>query len=192
MEKGLLIIISGPSGVGKGTVREYLIKEKILNLVYSVSCTTRKPREGEVEARDYFFVSVEEFKKRIEENRFLEYANFCGNYYGTPKEFVESLRNLAKNVIVEIDTSGALQVIHKLKSDKKAISIFIVAPSFEDLEKRIRGRKTESEEGIQKRLAKAKEELKLQSLYNYVVVNDEPEKCAARIKDIILANLKSR
>lgn len=192
MEKGLLIIISGPSGVGKGTVRQYLEKEKDLNLIYSVSCTTRKPRIGEVEARDYFFVSPEEFKKRIEENRFLEYANFCGNYYGTPNEFVESLRNLSKNVIVEIDTSGARQVIHKLKDDKKTVSIFIIAPTFEDLEKRIRGRNSESEEKIKARLEKAKEEFELQKFYDYVVVNDEPEKCADRIKEIILKKLNRK
>jgi len=189
MEKGLLIIISGPSGVGKGTVRNYLMDNDKLNLVYSISCTTRKPRNEEKDGVDYFFVSKEEFLKRVKEDKFLEHAEFCGNMYGTLKEYVEKQRNKGKNVIVEIDTCGAKQVLEKLDK-KREISIFITCPDLEELEKRIRGRNTESEEKIRERLNKAKEELNLASSYDYVVDNIDPSECAKKIKQIIKNNLK--
>ncbi len=189
MKKGLLIIISGPSGVGKGTVRSYIMDDISLNLAFSVSCTTRAPREGEVDGRDYFFISKEEFEQKIKEDRFLEHAYFCGNYYGTLNDYVEKLRNEGKNVIVEIETQGARQILAKLNGDDE-ISIFIIPPSLEELERRIRGRKTETEEKIKERLAKAEEELKLAPLYDYVVQNVTPKTCGEEIKQIIKNKLK--
>lgn len=189
MKKGLLIIISGPSGVGKGTVRSFLMDEPSLKLAFSVSCTTRSPRAGEVDGRDYFFISHEEFEKRLSNNAFLEYAEFCGNCYGTLKDYVENLRNEGKNVIVEIETQGARQIISKLNEDDE-ISIFITCSSLSELERRIRGRKSENEESIFSRLNKAREELKLAPLYDYVVDNDDPKKCATAIKQIIKNKLK--
>ena len=185
MEKGLLIILSGPSGVGKGTVRQYLMEDSSLNLVYSVSCTTREPRDREVDGRDYFFISKEQFLKGIDEGLFYEHAQFCGNYYGTPKSYVEKLRNEGKNVIVEIETNGARQLISKMNHQKE-ISIYIMPPDFEELERRIRGRKTETEDVIMQRLYKAREEIKLKDLYDYNVTNITPEQCAGEIKKIII------
>lgn len=189
MRKGLLIIISGPSGVGKGTVRQFIMDDPSLNLAFSVSCTTRSPRAGEINGREYFFISKEEFEKYISEDRFLEHTYFCGNYYGTLIDFVDKLRNEGKNVIVEIETNGAKQIISKLKGEDE-ITIFIVPPSLEELEKRIRGRKTETEDVIKQRMEKAKEELKLQTLYDFVVKNITPEQCGEEIKQIIKNHLK--
>ncbi len=189
MKKGLLIILSGPSGVGKGTIREYLMKDDTVNLKYSISMTTRSPREGEVNGRDYFFVTHEEFLDALKNHKLLEHAKFVDNYYGTPKDYVEKLRNEGKNILLEIETKGAKQVIDKMHSDDE-ISIFLVPPSLEELEKRIRGRKTESDEVIKKRLAKAKRELKKEVLYDYVVVNDTPKNAAERIIQIIQSRLK--
>ncbi len=184
MDKGLLIIISGPSGVGKGTVREFLMKDKNLNLNYSISCTTRKPRNGEIDGKDYFFLSKEQFIKDLNDNMFLEYAEFCGNYYGTPKNYIEKLRNEGKNVILEIETTGARKLI-PLMDHKKEISIFILPPSLKELESRIRGRNTEPENIIIERLEKAKIELLLAKEYDYQVINDTPLSCANKIVDII-------
>ncbi len=189
MRKGLLIIISGPSGVGKGTVRQFIMNDPSLNLAFSVSCTTRAPRIGEVNGREYFFITKKEFEKNIKEEKFLEYAYFCGNYYGTLIDFVDKLRNEGKNVIVEIETNGAKQIISKLNGNDE-ISIFIIPPSLEELEKRIRGRKTETEDVIKQRMEKAKEELKLQKLYDFVVQNITPEQCGEEIKQIIKNKLK--
>ena len=188
MKRGLLIVLSGPSGVGKGTVRKVLM-EKDLNLAYSISMTTRTPRQGEIEGEDYFFVSVEEFKKAIKENKLLEHAVFVNNYYGTPKEYVEKLRNEGKNVILEIETQGARNVIDQYKDDDKFITIFILPPSMEELESRIRGRRTEEEEIVQERLNKAKRELKLKDLYQYNVINNTPDQAAGEIEAIIRAKL---
>ncbi len=184
MKKGLLIILSGPSGVGKGTVRPYLMENKEIGLTYSISMTTRNPRNGEVNGVDYFFVSHEEFLDAIKKRKLLEHATFVNNSYGTPKEYVEKLREEGKNVLLEIDTNGAKQVMKKMHGDGE-ISIFLVPPSLEELEKRIRGRKTETEETIKKRLIKAKRELKKQDLYNYVVVDDTPLQAANEIINII-------
>lgn len=189
MKKGLLIIISGPSGVGKGTVRNYLMEKNNLNLAYSISCTTRTPRKEEKEGVDYFFISKEDFLNKIKNGEFLEHADFCGNMYGTLKSYVESLRNKGKNVIVEIDTCGAKQILNQLDKNDE-LSIFITCPSLEELENRIRGRQTESEEKIKERLKKAKVELKLARNYDYVVDNIDPKECAKEIKQIIKNNLK--
>ncbi len=189
MVRGLLVIISGPSGVGKGTVRQFLMQDKSLNLHYSISCTTRKPRNGEVEGKDYFFLTKDQFIKDIGNNMFLEYAEFCGNYYGTPKTFVDKLRDEGKNVILEIDTTGARKLIPSMNHQNE-IAIFIEPPNFKELENRIRGRKTEAEAVILERLEKAKFELTLAKEYDYQVVNDIPENCANQIIKIIKERIK--
>ena len=186
MKKGLLIVFSGPSGVGKGTVRQCFMDDPRLNLAYSISMTTRKPREGEVEGKDYFFVTREEFEAAVERGELLEHAEFVGNYYGTPLPYVEKLRNEGKNVILEIEVEGMKQVVEKCSD---AVTIFIIPPSMEELERRIRGRKSEAEDVIQKRLEKAGRELKLQDNYKYVVCNDIPEVAANKIVEIILDEL---
>lgn len=175
MERGLLIVFSGPSGVGKGTIRNLFINNQELNLAFSISMTTRKPRANEVDGVDYFFVSQEEFRQAIENDELLEYAEFVGSSYGTPKSYVEKLRNQGKNVLLEIEVQGALQVQAKVKD---ALSIFIVPPSFEELERRIRGRRSEPEEIIQQRLAKASAELEMMGQYKYVICNDDPQLAA--------------
>lgn len=188
MSRGLLIILSGPSGVGKGTVREMLFKDESLNLAYSISMTTRLPRPNERDGIDYFFVTKEEFEKNIETGLLLEYAQFVGNYYGTPKNYVEELLNNGKNVVLEIEVQGALQVMSKCP---EALTIFLVPPSFEELEKRIRGRRTEKEEVIKERLNKARKELETKDNYKYVVVNDEVLKAKEAIANIIKTNLEA-
>lgn len=185
MKKGLLIVLSGPSGVGKGAVRKVLMKDDSLNLAYSVSMTTRNPRNGEVDGEDYFFVTLETFENNIKNGELLEYAKFVSNYYGTPKFYVEKLRNEGKNVLLEIETNGARQVMKKVKNDDRFVSIFLLPPNFKELEDRIRGRKSESEEVIQERLNKANKELALQNLYMYQVTNVTPEQAAEEISNII-------
>ena len=187
--KGLIVVLSGPSGVGKGTVRKILMEDKSLNLAYSISMTTRKPRVGEVDGEDYFFVSQEVFDKAVENGELLEHARFVNNSYGTPKPYVEKLRNEGKNVILEIETQGARSVMEKYKDDNLFISIFILPPSFEDLEKRIRGRRTEEESVVQERLNKAKSELELKTLYDFNVINFTPEQAATEISNIIKSKI---
>ena len=177
MKRGLLIILSGPSGVGKGTVREQLFKEESLNLAYSISMTTRYKRPGEKEGIDYFFVDVDTFKKKIEQGELLEYAQFVGNYYGTPKA----------NVVLEIEVQGALQVMKKVPD---ALTIFLVPPSMEELEKRIRGRRTEAEDVIKERLDKARREIATKDQYKHVVVNDDVMRAKDDIVKIIEENMK--
>ncbi len=183
-ERGLLVVLSGPSGVGKGTVRKALFAMPEQNFVYSVSMTTRKQRPGEVDGVDYYFVSKEEFEARIKENKFLEYAEFVGNYYGTPLDKVEEQLSLGKEVILEIEVEGALQVRDKVKD---AVLIFLVPPSKEALYHRLHSRGTESEEVIAERIAKANREFKLAYKYDYIVVNDEVVNAADRIMAIIRA-----
>ena len=192
MAKGLLIVLSGPSGVGKGTVRRQIFKDKSLNLAYSISMTTRSPRAKEIEGVDYFFVSKEEFLKGIEEDKFLEHATFVGNYYGTPKEYVEKLREKGKNVFLEIEVEGAKQVLSKYQGDEGVLSIFLLPPSLDELEKRIRGRRSEEEEIIQERLNKAKREINLKTNYQYNVLNDNIYRASDEIRDIIKNKLNSR
>ncbi len=187
MKRGLLIILSGPSGVGKGTIRKYFETNDQLNLAYSTSMTTRKPRQGEVDGQDYFFSTKEDFEKAIQKGELLEYAEFVGNYYGTPVAEVERLRNEGKNVLLEIEVQGAHQVQEKCPD---ALSIFIIPPSMEELEKRIRGRRSEPEEIIQQRLAKADHEMKMLSKYKYIVCNDDPKLAAQIIETIILRHME--
>ena len=144
----MLIILSGPSGVGKGTVREELFKDESLNLSYSISMTTRKPRPAETEGVDYFFVDEKTFVDKIAQGGLLEWARFVGNYYGTPKDNVDRLLDEGKNVVLEIEVQGALQVMKKCPD---ALTIFLVPPSLEELERRIRGRRTESEDIVKER-----------------------------------------
>ena len=182
MKKGLLIIMSGPSGVGKGTIRKYFMNDDSLRLAYSISMTTRKPRENEVDGVDYIFTSREHFEEAIRKGELLEWAEFVGNYYGTPLAHVEKLRNEGKNVLLEIEVQGADQVRQKCPD---ALSIFIIPPSMEELEKRIRGRRSEPEEIVQQRLAKAENEMKLVCNYKYIVCNEDPQLAAELISSII-------
>lgn len=183
-ERGLLVIISGPSGVGKGTIRKALFEIPDNNFCYSVSMTTRKPRPGEIDGVDYFFVTRDQFEKRIKSNGFLEYAEFVGEYYGTPIDFIETMMEKGKEVIVEIEVEGALQVREK---NPEAVFIFIVPPSRKVLIDRLKNRGTDSLETIKKRIDKAEREFHLAYKYDYIVVNDEVVNAADRIYAIIRA-----
>lgn len=183
--RGLLIVLSGPSGVGKGTVRTALFNMKGHDLIYSVSMTTRPPRDGEVDGRDYYFVTREEFEKRIQENKFLEYAEFVNHYYGTPADLVEQQLAEGKEVVLEIEVQGALQVREKIKND--AVFIFIAPPSLSAIYERLKARGTESMEIVKARCEKAAREVKLAYLYDYIVVNDTVENAADKIMAIIRA-----
>ena len=182
MKKGLLIILSGPSRVGKGTSLKEFVNDPKLNLAYSVSMTTRPMRPGEVEGVNYNFVDHATFEKAIREGELLEYAEFVGNYYGTPVKNVEKLRNQGKNVLLEIEVQGCQQVMEKCPD---ALTIFIIPPSMEELEKRIRGRGTEPEEIVQQRLSKAAREMEMVSQYKFVVCNEDPGLAASIISLII-------
>lgn len=183
-EKGLLIVLSGPSGVGKGTVRKELFKQEDLGFQYSISMTTRKPREGEVDGVDYFFKSREEFETLIEQGKLLEYAEFVGNYYGTPVDYVRQTIMDGKDVFLEIEVQGARQIREKFP---EALFIFLAPPSLSELENRIVGRGTETQEVIANRLKTAKEEIEMMDLYDYVVENDTVESACDKIKAIVVA-----
>ena len=179
---GKLFVISGSSGVGKGTViNEFLKKHPDFKL--SISCTTRNKRDGEENGVNYFFLSKEEFNICINNNEFLEWAEFSGNFYGTKKSFVEQCLNNGENLILEIDTKGALNV---KKLMPEATLIFIAPPSFEELEARLRGRHTETEDAIQKRLASIKLEIENSKNYDYTVINDTVENAVKKIEEIAL------
>ncbi len=167
-KRGVLFVFSGPSGVGKGTLKAKLFEEFADRIAYSVSATTRGPREGEVDGKDYFFISRQEFERRVKNNEFLEHAEFAGNCYGTPRAYVEKLLDSGMNVVLEIDVQGALQV---MKSMPECVSVFILPPSFEELEHRLRGRGTETEEKVRERLETAKRELPYALQYDYQIVN---------------------
>lgn len=182
--KGLLIVISGPSGVGKGTVRKALFERTGHNLVYSISMTTRAPRVGETNGVEYHFVTKEKFEEEIKRGNLLEYANFCDNYYGTPLDKVEEQLEAGQEVVLEIEVQGAMQVKQKMPN---AVYVFIAPPSMKTLEQRLISRGTECKEVIEKRLAKARSELKVASEYGYIVINDTVENAADRIMAIIRA-----
>lgn len=182
MDKGLLIVVSGPSGAGKGTVVGELIKNE--GYALSVSATTRSPREGETDGVNYFFKTIDEFKKMIADNDFLEYAEFCGNFYGTPLPYVRQMLDEGKNVILEIEVKGAFQVKRSLP---EAVLVFLAPPSLGELENRLRGRGTEAEEVIQRRMKRAAEEMELFAEYDYIVVNTEVEKAVSDIRSIVTA-----
>lgn len=183
MKKGLLIVLSGPSGVGKGTIRELFIHKPELNIAFSISMTTRSKRANEIDGVHYKFVSEAEFLRAIENGELLEYAQFVGNYYGTPMNEVENLRNQGKNVLLEIEVQGALQIKERCPD---ALTIFVVPPTMEELRRRILNRKTESEDVISQRLEKAQKEMELTGQYKYVVCNDDPQ-LAADIISVIIA-----
>ena len=185
MKKGLLIILSGPSGVGKGTVRKQVMKDKTLRLHYSISMTTREKRSREVDGIDYYFVTNEQFQKNIDEGNFLEWCEFVGNRYGTPKSKIEELRNKGENVFLEIEVNGATQVLEKMGNDEGVVSSCIHPPSIKALENRIRNRRTESEEIIKARLEKGKSEMNKVSNYKYIVLNDHVNKASNEICRII-------
>lgn len=182
-KKGLLLVVSGPSGVGKGTIcKEYL--NTYDDCALSVSATTRAPRNGEVDGESYFFLSRDEFKKKIDEGGFLEHAVFCDNYYGTPKDAVLNMLDSGKNVILEIEVQGALQVRSHYP---EAVFVFVIPPSMETLEERLRGRGTEADDVISKRLDRAKAEFKFIEKYNYILENDTVENAVKRFHSIITA-----
>ena len=183
-DKGLLIVLSGPSGVGKGTVRKEIFAQSDTSFEYSISMTTRAPREGEVDGVDYFFKSTEEFEKLIEEGKLLEYAQFVGNYYGTPVDYVRETLDRGKDVFLEIEVQGARQVREKFP---EGLFIFLAPPSLSELKNRITTRGTESEAIISNRMNVAKEEIEMMSLYDYVVENDQVELACDRIKAIVIA-----
>lgn len=180
-KKGLLVIFSGPSGSGKGTIMKSLLASRD-DTVLSVSMTTRAPRPGEIDGYHYHFVTREEFQKTIDEDGFLEYAEYNGNFYGTPEAPIRRLLNEGKNVMLEIEVQGAEKVMDH-RSD--VVSIFITTPSYEELERRLRGRGTEPEEVIQGRMKTSQYELSRAFRYQYIVLNDEVEKAVDRITTII-------
>lgn len=184
MKKGKLLIISGFSGVGKGTVVKYIL-DNYSNYKISISATTRNPREGEIDGVHYHFLTTEKFKNMIENDRLLEYACYVDNYYGTPREFVEKNINEGNNVILEIETQGALQV---KKMMPEAVMIFVLPPDAETLKNRLVGRQTETMDVINKRLSKAAEETDVIEKYDYFVINDEIANCAKHINDIVTDN----
>lgn len=187
MAKGLLIVISGPSGVGKGTVLKEVVKDPELNIGYSISMTTREKRPGEENGVNYYFVTRDEFHKAVEDGELLEWTEFVGNCYGTPIKEVERLRNEGKNVLLEIEQDGCSQVRKKVQD---TLSIFIIPPSMEELERRIRSRKTEPEEIVQQRLAKAAKEMNNLKDYKYVVCNEDVKLAADIIRVIILRHMQ--
>ncbi|EMR07572.1 Guanylate kinase [Bhargavaea cecembensis DSE10] len=182
--RGLLIVLSGPSGVGKGTVRKELFSQPDTNYEYSISMTTRSPREGEVDGKDYFFKKREEFEQLIREGRLLEYAEYVGNYYGTPLDYVNETLDAGRDVFLEIEVVGAAKVREKMPD---GVFIFLAPPNLSELEQRLIGRGTETDEVIRNRIGKAKEELEMMHLYDYVVENDEVGRACDRINAIITA-----
>ncbi|WP_442878376.1 guanylate kinase [Clostridium sp.] len=183
MRKGILVVLSGPSGTGKGTIcKELLSKNKTLKI--SISCTTRSPREGEVDGVNYFFTSEDKFKSMVSENKFLEHANVYGNFYGTPREYVEKTLEMGYDVLLEIDTQGALNVKDTFKD---GVFIFVLPPSLAELKSRIVGRGTETEETLNKRFGAAASEIKLATKYHYGVINDTVDNAVSVIEGIIRA-----
>lgn len=181
-KRGLLIVLSGPSGVGKGTVRAAIFAKGEQKFVYSISATTRSPRTGETDGVDYFFKTREEFEQMIQNKQLLEYAEYVGNYYGTPLEYVENTLEKGKDVFLEIDVQGAIQV-RELMPD--GVFIFLTPPDLNELESRIVNRGTDSDEVIAKRMKTAREELELMKYYDYSVVNDTVDNAVQKIEAII-------
>lgn len=181
MKKGILVIVSGFSGAGKGTVTKELVK-RYDHYALSISATSRNPRPGESEGRDYFFKTKEEFEKMIEADAFIEHAMYVGNYYGTPREYVFNQLEEGKDVILEIEVQGALQVKEKLP---EAVTVFMTTPTAHILKERLVGRGTETADKIAGRLARAREEACLMNQYDYIVVNDDLEECIAGLHALI-------
>ena len=183
MSKGVLTVVSGFSGAGKGTVMKRLI-QKYDDYALSISVTTRKPREGERDGIEYFFKTKEEVETMIKNDEFLEYARYVDNYYGTPRFYVEEMLAKGKNVILEIEIQGAMQIKSK---NPEAVLVFVTPPSFEELRNRLVGRGTETADVIESRLRRASEEAEGMSSYDYILVNDQVEDCVDRLHQIILS-----
>ena len=183
MNKGKVIVVSGPSGVGKGTVVKELIGSN-KDCALSVSATTRSPREGEAHGVNYFFITKEEFTQKINNNEMLEYAEYCSNFYGTPKDYVLKSVEQGKNIILEIEVQGALNV---KKIIPEAVTVFVMPPSLQELEDRLRGRGTETDVVVGQRLKTAIAEIKQAPQYDYIVVNNTVMQCVADIVSIIIA-----
>ncbi len=181
--KGILVVVSGFSGAGKGTLMKNLIK-KYDNYALSISMTTRMPREGEMDGREYFFVSKETFEEKAKQGGLVEYACYCDNYYGTPREYVEAQLEMGKDVILEIEIQGALKIKEKFPS---ALLLFVMPPSANQLRERLAGRGTETQEVIDKRLRRAAEEAEGIESYDYIVINDDLEVCTKELHSIIFA-----
>lgn len=182
-KQGLLIVLSGPSGSGKNTVCD-MAKEVMPNIWESVSMTSRKPRKGEVDGKDYYFVSEEEFEKNIEDGKMLEHAKFAGNYYGTPRESVQKQLDAGRDVLLVIEIQGALQIKEKIP---QALFVFLLPPSMKELKRRLRMRKTETEEKLMERFETAYKEINELPKYNYVIVNDKADEAARKLEAIISA-----
>ena len=183
MRKGLLILISGPSGTGKGTVCD-LLRQKHPEISYSISATTRQPRPGEQDGVNYYFYTKEKFREMIDQGQLLEWAEVYGNFYGTPKQKVLDRLDAGEDILLEIDTQGALNV---MKVMPEGLFIFLLPPSLEELAARLKGRGTETEESLHRRLGAAVDEIKLATKYRYVVVNDKVEDAQETIANIIEA-----
>jgi len=183
-EKGKLIVISGPSGAGKSTVVFKAIEGRD-DVCFSTSVTTRKPRPGEVDGREYFFVDLDRFREMVENDELLEHAEYVGNYYGTPRKFVEDKLAAGVSVFLDIEVQGARQVSRKMP---EAVMIFIAPPSLEELEKRLRGRGTDTERAIEARLIRAREEYREADFYEYLIINDDADKAARELNAIIEAS----
>ena len=183
MKTGKTFIISGPSGVGKSTPHRELLRDRD-DLYFSISATTRTPREGEINGVHYHFINVDRFREMIQEDEFLEYAEYVGNFYGTPKKFVDEAMEQGKDVVLDIEVQGALQVVHKRPD---VVRIFIAPPSWQALEERLTSRGTDSPEKVQKRLVRAKVELQTANTYDYFVINDTVERAVREINAIMLA-----
>lgn len=185
-KKGLLIVLSGPSGTGKGTLCKKILEknDRENKIILSISATTRSPRGTEMDGVDYFFLSKEKFEAMIKNDELLEFADVFGNFYGTPKKFVQDKLNEGVDVLLEIDTQGALKIKEKFS---EAILIFLLPPSFEELERRLRTRGTDSENVIERRLHDAKIEFTRLKFYDYFVVNDTIEKAVKIFESILIA-----
>ena len=182
-KEGILIVVSGFSGAGKGTIMKALL-ERYDNYALSISATTRNPRPGEEEGKAYFFKTTEEFEKMIAKDDLIEYAMYVGNYYGTPKAYVEEQLCAGKDVILEIEIQGAMKVKEKIP---EALLVFVTPPTVAELEKRLKGRGTETDQVIADRLARAGEEAKGMDQYDYILVNDDVEECVDHLHDIIVS-----
>lgn len=181
-EKGLLIVLSGPSGVGKGTVRQKMVESKLFDFKYSVSMTTRQPRPGEVDGEDYYFTTKEKFKEAIENGEMLEHAQYVDNFYGTPMTPVKKMLEAGHDVLLEIEVNGAMQVREKMPD---GVFIFLTPPDLMELKDRITKRGTDAAAVIEKRMAQAKVEIMMMENYDYAVVNDKVENAVNKIREIV-------
>ncbi len=187
MKKGLVVILSGASSVGKGPLRERLLADKDLNLNYSISMTTRQPKQNEVEGKDYFFVTHREFAEAVKNREFLEYTEFNGYYYGTPRKQVDDLVAAGKNVLIEVEAQG----VGGLKLNlPEAIAFFVMPESFEELEKQIQELYHDDQASVERRISKAKMEMELAALFNHVVSNNDPAASEQQIKEVLLKEME--